>query len=63
MSFVIALVLAAAAGAFYLAGNVPSSGLTELCNYGPSLCLHPQWFLYVAGAFLLWGLLLRVDRI
>lgn len=63
MSFAIAFVLVVAAGAFYLAGNFASSQLTVLCSYSPTLCQHPEWFLYLAGAFLLWGLLLKVDRI
>ncbi len=64
MVLLVAFVLAGLSGAFYFAGNAPSgAGLSTLCGYGPTFCQNPQWILYVAIAFLLWGLLLKVDRI
>lgn len=61
MSFVIALILAAIAGALYLQIGTPI--LAPVCRYTGDVCFNPQWLLYAAVAFVALGLLFRINQI
>lgn len=61
MSFFIAAILAAYAVVLHLAGE--GQAFTGVCQYSFQLCRHPSWPLYVAAAFVAFGLLFRVNRI
>ena len=60
MSFIIAALLAAFSGVLYLANQ--RQAFTSVCAYTFDLCQHPSWPLWVAGAFVAFGLLFRADR-
>jgi hypothetical protein len=63
MSFFIAAILGAFSGVLYLAGT--RQAFTSVCRYSFTfdLCDHPSWPLYLAGAFIVLGMLFRVNRI
>ena len=61
MSFFVAAILAAYAFVLHLAGQrIAFSGV---CYYSLDLCQHPAWPLYVAAAFLAFGLLFRINQV
>ena len=57
--YILAFILAVAAGVFYAAG---ADGLwtDPVCVYGPSFCEHPEWLGAAAILALLWGLFVKV---
>jgi len=61
MSFFIAALLAAYAFVLHLAGE--GQAFTGVCQYSFELCRHPTWPLYVAAAFVAFGMLFRLDRV
>jgi hypothetical protein len=61
MSFLIAAVLALIAGALYL--QIGGAVLAPVCQYTSDICLNPQWLLYAAIAFVVMGLLFRINQI
>jgi hypothetical protein len=60
MSFFIAAILVAFSGVLYLAGD--GQAFTSVCKYSFNLCRHPVWPLYLAAAFVAFGLLFRIQR-
>jgi hypothetical protein len=61
MSFFVAAMLAIYSFVLHLAGE--RIALTGVCYYSLDLCQHPSWPLYVAGAFLAFGLLFRLNEV
>jgi len=57
--YVVAFILAVAAGLFYAAG---ADGLwtDPICVYGGTFCDHPSWVAAAAILALLWGAFVRV---
>lgn len=57
--YFVAIVLAVATGAFYLAG---SEGLwaDPLCHYGRTFCQHPSWLGAAALLALVWAKMVSV---
>jgi hypothetical protein len=60
MSFFIAAILGAFSGVLYLAGR--RQAFTSVCWYSFDLCQHPSWPLYLAAAFLIFGMLFRLQK-
>jgi hypothetical protein len=64
MSFFIAGILGAFSGVLYLAGT--RQAFTSVCRYTYTstfdLCQHPSWPLYLAAAFLVFGMLFRLQK-
>lgn len=60
MSFFIATILAAFSFVLYLAGQ--GEAFTQVCKYTLDLCQHPSWPLWIAGAFVAFGLLFRMQE-
>ena len=60
MSFFVAAILSAISGVLYLAGE--RQAFTFVCQYTSDLCVHPTWPLYLAGAFFIFGMLFRLQR-
>jgi hypothetical protein len=57
--YVVAFILAVAAGLFYAAG-VDGLWADPLCVYGGVFCDHPSWVGAAAILALLWGAFVRV---
>ena len=60
MSFFIAAILGGFSGVLYLASQ--RQAFTSVCRYTFDLCQHPSWPLYLAAAFLILGMLFRLQR-
>jgi hypothetical protein len=60
MSFFIAAILGGFSGVLYLAGR--GEAFTSVCGYTYDLCLHPTWPLYLAAAFVVFGMLFRLQK-
>jgi hypothetical protein len=60
MSFFIAAILGAFSAVLYLAGE--RQAFTSVCRYSFDLCQHPSWPLYLAAAFVVFGMLFRLQR-
>ena len=60
MSFFAAAILGVFSGVLYLAGE--RIVFTPICRYTFELCQHPTWPLWVAAAFVAFGLLFRVQQ-
>ena len=61
MSFFIAAILGGLSGVLYLAGE--RQAFTTVCRYTFDLCQHPSWPLYLAAAFLILGMLFRLQKL
>ena len=61
MSFFIAAILGGLSGVLYLAGE--RQAFTSVCRYTFDLCQHPSWPLYLAAAFLILGMLFRLQKL
>lgn len=59
----VAVILALGSASFYYAANTNSSLANSLCFYGDTFCQHPTLLAAAAIIALLWGALLKVDRI
>jgi hypothetical protein len=57
--YVVAFILAVAAGLFYAAGN---DGLwaDPLCRYGDVFCQHPSWVGVAAILALVWAVFVKI---
>jgi hypothetical protein len=54
--------MALATAAFYGAGSY-GIGADQLCYYGATFCVHPDWLAIATLLLVIWTLFLRVDRI
>ncbi|CAN5198022.1 hypothetical protein BH10PSE11_BH10PSE11_38530 [soil metagenome] len=61
--FLVAFVLAVAAGLFYEAGTNNAPWADQICLYGDVFCRHPTWVGVAALLSLIWALFLKVDRL
>jgi hypothetical protein len=57
--YIVAFVLAVAAGAFYLAGT-DGMWADPLCHYGSTFCQHPSWLAAGATLALIWAKMVSV---
>jgi hypothetical protein len=57
--YVVALILAVAAGAFYFAG-ADGMWADPLCRYGSTFCQHPSWLAAAATLALIWARVVSV---
>jgi hypothetical protein len=58
----VTLMMALATAAFYGAGSY-GIGADQLCYYGETFCVHPDWLAIATLLLVIWTLFLRVDRI
>jgi hypothetical protein len=57
--YLVAFILAVAAGAFYLAGT-DGMWADPLCHYGSMFCQHPVWLAAAATLALVWAKMVSV---
>jgi hypothetical protein len=60
MSFFVAAILGAFSFVLYLASE--RQAFTSVCRYTFDLCEHPSWPLYLAAAFVAFGMLFRLQK-
>jgi hypothetical protein len=58
----VTFMMALATAAFYGAGSY-GIGADQLCYYGATFCVHPDWLAIATLLLVIWTLFLRVDRI
>lgn len=61
--FIVATILAIAAGIFYAASVNTAGWAMQVCRYGDVFCLNPSWLGIATLLAVIWAFFLRVDRL